>query len=36
LSGAFAFGGKEEHKARLEAEGVVIEDYSVDLEEYRW
>lgn len=33
LSGAFAFGGIEEHKRRLEAEGVKIVDYKV-LEEY--
>ncbi|MDR2356910.1 MAG: MGMT family protein [Oscillospiraceae bacterium] len=36
LSGAFAFGGKDEHKARLEAEGIEIEGYNVDLEKYRW
>ena len=41
LSNAFAFStsfgqnaGKDEHKARLEAEGVEIEDYTVDLEKY--
>ncbi|MDR1589811.1 MAG: MGMT family protein [Oscillospiraceae bacterium] len=36
LSSAFAFGGKDEHKARLEAEGIEIEDCNVDLEKYRW
>jgi len=34
LSDAFAFGGKEEHKRRLEEEGVEILDYKVDLEKY--
>jgi len=31
LSSAFAFGGQEEHKRRLEEEGVEVIDYKVDL-----
>ena len=34
LSTAFAFGGKEEHKLRLEAEGVEVVQYIVDLSKY--
>ena len=36
LTDAFAFGGKEEHRARLEVEGVEAVDYIVDLEEFGW
>jgi len=36
LSSAFAFGGKDEHKARLEREGIEVVDYLVDLERYQW
>ena len=31
LSPNYAFGGLEEQKRRLEAEGIVVEEYSVDL-----
>lgn len=34
LSPSFAFGGIEEHKRRLEEEGVKVENYCVDLEKY--
>ena len=34
LSDAFAFGGKDEHKKRLEDEGVEILGYIVDLAKY--
>lgn len=34
LSHSFAFDGIEEHKRRLEEEGVQVENYSVDLEKY--
>jgi len=34
LSSAFAFGGREEHKRRLEEEGVEVVDGKVDLEKY--
>lgn len=35
LAEKFAFGGIEEHKRRLEADGVkVTDDYFVDLEKY--
>ena len=38
LSSAFAFGGKEEHRMRLEAEGIEIdlENGTVDLGQYGW
>jgi len=37
LSGGFAFGGPEEQKAMLMAEGVVVSDgYKVDLDRYLW
>ena len=38
LSAAFAFGdGREEHKRRLQAEGVEVSaDYRVDLERFLW
>ena len=35
LSGAFAFGSYDEQKKRLQAEGVEVVNYRVDLEEYR-
>lgn len=34
LSRAYAFGGIDEQKRRLEADGIVVEDYTVDLEKY--
>jgi len=34
LSKAFAFGGMDAHKALLEAEGIEVEDYTVDLTKY--
>ena len=34
LSSAFAFGGKDAHKVLLEAEGVDINNYTVDLTKY--
>lgn len=34
LSRAYAFGGIDEQKRRLEADGIVVEDYKVDLEKY--
>lgn len=37
LSRAFAFGGVEEHKLLLEAEGVIVsDDYLVNLSLYQW
>lgn len=36
LSPAFAFGGTSEHRARLEAEGVVFSGSKVDLEHCRY
>jgi methylated-DNA-protein-cysteine methyltransferase-like protein len=37
LSHAFAFGGVEEHKLLLEAEGVAVsDDYLVNLSLYQW
>ena len=38
LSEAFAFGdGREEHKRRLQAEGIEVSaDYRVDLERFLW
>jgi O-6-methylguanine DNA methyltransferase len=35
LSSAFAFGGKDAHKALLENEGIEVTDYTVDLTKYR-
>ena len=35
LSAVFAFGGVDEQASRLEAEGVEIENYSVDLIRFR-
>ena len=34
LSRAYAFGGIDEQKRRLEADGIVVEDYTVDLEKH--
>lgn len=34
LSKNFAFGGIEEQKNRLEKDGIVVENYKVNLEEY--
>ncbi len=37
LAKAFAFGGIEEHKRRLEADGIIVFDnFSVDLNRYLW
>lgn len=36
VSEAFAFGGKNEQIALLEAEGIVIENNRVDLDKYQW
>ena len=37
LAPAFAFGGMEIQAALLEKEGVTVnEDYTVDLQKYRW
>lgn len=37
LAPTYGFGGMEQHKAELEAEGVQVRpDYTVDLEEYQW
>ena len=34
LSKAFAFGGIEGQKERLEKEGIIVENYRVSLEKY--
>jgi alkylated DNA nucleotide flippase Atl1 len=34
LSFAYAFGGKAEQKRRLEAEGIVVENEKVNLNEF--
>lgn len=34
LSQAYAFGGIEEQKRRLEADGIIVKDYRVDLKLY--
>ena len=36
LSDAFAFGGVNEQKLLLEAEGVEVTDGYVDMELYQW
>ena len=36
LSGAFAFGSYDAQKRLLEAEGVKVVNFRVDLEEYQW
>ena len=34
LSQAYAFGGVEEQKRRLEADGITVENCKVDIEKY--
>ena len=34
LSTAYAFGGKEEQKRRLEEEGIAVKNYTVDLNKF--
>ena len=34
LSCAYAFGGIDEQRRRLEADGIIVENYQVDLEKY--
>ena len=34
LSAAYAFGGIEEQKRRLENDGITVENYRVDIEKY--
>lgn len=36
LSGAFAFGGADEQKRRLEADGILVKDNKVDLAKYQY
>ena len=36
LSDAFAFGGVNQQKVLLEADGIEVEDNHVDLEIYQW
>lgn len=36
LSGSYAFGGLEEQKRRLEAEGITVQKDKVDLKTYQW
>ncbi len=36
LSGAFAFGGADEQKRRLEADGIIVKDNKVDLAKYQY
>lgn len=36
LAPEFAFGGADEQRQRLTAEGVVVTDDTVDLEKYQW
>ncbi len=36
LSDAFAFGGVNQQKILLEADGIVVVDNHVDLERYQW
>lgn len=35
LSSNFAFGGIEKQKEKLEKEGILVNDYKVDLEKYQ-
>ena len=35
LSKQFAFGGIEKQKEKLEQEGIVVENYRVDLDKYK-
>lgn len=36
LSNNFAFGGIEKQKEKLEKEGIVVKNYRVDLNKYKW
>lgn len=36
LSGSFAFGGYDEQKHRLEADGIEVINNKVDLAKYQW
>lgn len=36
LSKSFAFGGIEGQKKRLEADGIEVNDFTVDLSKYKW
>ena len=36
LSGAFAFGGINEQRDRLRADGTEVVNYRVDLKKYQW
>lgn len=37
LAPTYGFGGMEQHRAELEADGVDVRpDFTVDLEEYQW
>lgn len=36
LAASFAFGGIDAQKAMLEAEGVMVIDYKVDMSKYGW
>ena len=36
LSENFAFGGNEKQKEKLEAEGIEVINYKVDLSTYQW
>lgn len=36
LSGSFAFGGFDEQKRRLEADGIEVKNHRVDLKKYIW
>lgn len=36
LSGSFAFGGPDEQRLRLEADGIPVVNNRVDLAKYQW
>ena len=36
LARQYAFGGIEKQKEKLEAEGIEVRDYKVDLKKYQW
>lgn len=36
LTENYVFGGIEKQKERLEADGIEVVDYKVDIEKYRW
>lgn len=36
LSAQYAFGGMEQQKLKLEAEGIMVDKDKVDLRTYRW